>query len=187
MDDVINLINEKIDPLLGEFREVIEKRKNKEVGPELNEKTVNLYWKLGKAMVEIEEEVKKTNNGNNNILGNVSKKLTNDLGKGFSASYLGRIRKFYRCYPDFETEAHKLPWCYYFQLIKINEKDKRDSLANQARNLKWTERQLRKQVRIKLKEEQEALEEARKNIEKDSFVAKFFKYKRKRYNDNIFK
>ena len=60
----------------------------------VNTEMLHLYWNIGKIIIEIQQGEKRANYGDS-ILEKLSKKLTNEFGKGFSKRNLERMRKFY--------------------------------------------------------------------------------------------
>ncbi|WP_407933788.1 DUF1016 N-terminal domain-containing protein [Draconibacterium orientale] len=44
----------------------------------------------------------------------LSKQLTNEIGKGFSRSNLFNMRKFYLEYPDVQTLSGQLTWSHIY-------------------------------------------------------------------------
>ena len=55
---------------------------------------INLYWKIGKAIMEIQQGDERASYGEM-VLEKLSEELTNEFGKGFSIINLRRMRKFY--------------------------------------------------------------------------------------------
>jgi len=56
------------------------------------------------------------------IINELSKKLTNDFGKGFEKANLYRFVQFYKKYPDFFSSAMRqsfLSWTHYIVLLQI--------------------------------------------------------------------
>ena len=89
----------------------------------VNTEMLHLYWNIGKIIMEIQQGEKRANYGDS-ILEKLSKKLTDEFGKGFSKRNLERMRKFYICFPIATTVSSQLSWSHYLELIKIEEEKK---------------------------------------------------------------
>jgi predicted nuclease of restriction endonuclease-like (RecB) superfamily len=105
---------------------------------------LNLYWNIGKRIIEIQQGNNRANYGDE-IINKLSKKLTNEFGKGFSKRNLRSMRKFYLMYPIWHTVSAKLSWSHYLELIKIDEEAKRKFYLNECINSKWSVRKLQRQ------------------------------------------
>ena len=64
----------------------------------VNTEMLNLYWNIGKIIMEIQQGDERASYGDA-VLEKLSNKLTNEFGKGFSARNLRTMRKFYLMYP----------------------------------------------------------------------------------------
>ena len=88
-------------------------------------KTVNVLlvernWLLGKRIAEEELKDNRKENYGKEIINELSKKLTNDFGKGFEKANLYRFVQFYKKYPDFFSSAMRqsfLSWTHYIVLL----------------------------------------------------------------------
>uniref|UniRef100_UPI0040278EE9 DUF1016 N-terminal domain-containing protein n=1 Tax=Agathobacter rectalis TaxID=39491 RepID=UPI0040278EE9 len=63
------------------------------------------YYSLGKWIVEVQQQGKHRAEYGKKIIINLSKKLTEEFGKGFSESTLAKARKFYLTYKDRISET----------------------------------------------------------------------------------
>ena len=96
----------------------------------VNIEMLNLYWNIGKSIIEIQQGEERANYGDT-ILDKLSQKLTDEFGKGFSKRNLRTMRKFYSLYPNWQTVSAKLSWSHYLELIKIDEEPKRNFESNE--------------------------------------------------------
>ena len=110
----------------------------------VNIEMLNLYWNIGKSIIEIQQGEERANYGDT-ILDKLSQKLTSEFGKGFSKRNLERMRKFYLLYPNWQTVSAKLSWSHYLELIKIDEEPKRNFYLNECINSSWSVRELQRQ------------------------------------------
>lgn len=60
----------------------------------VNTEMLRLYWNIGKIIMEIQQGDERANYGDA-VLDKLSKKLTDEFGKGFSKRNLERMRKLY--------------------------------------------------------------------------------------------
>ncbi|MCI7241592.1 MAG: PDDEXK nuclease domain-containing protein [Bacilli bacterium] len=110
----------------------------------VNIEMLNLYWNIGKSIIEIQQGEERANYGDT-ILDKLSQKLTSEFGKGFSKRNLERMRKFYSLYPNWQTVSAKLSWSHYLELIKIDEEPRRNFYLNECINSSWSVRELQRQ------------------------------------------
>ena len=110
----------------------------------VNTEMLYLYWNIGKIIMEIQQGEKRANYGDS-ILEKLSKKLTDEFGKGFSSRNLRTMRKFYLMYPIWKTVSSKLSWSHYLELIKIEEEKKRNYYLKESINSNWSVRELQRQ------------------------------------------
>ena len=100
--------------LAEEIKKLVLDARNK-ISLEVNRTLIDTYWNIGKIIIEKEQSGKIKAEYGKSILLNVSKKLTREIGKGFSKSNLFNMRRFYLTYskiPDasgiFATAVAKL-------------------------------------------------------------------------------
>ncbi|MBQ9181671.1 MAG: DUF1016 family protein [Bacilli bacterium] len=110
----------------------------------VNTEMLYLYWNIGASIMNIQQGDKRAAYGDE-VLEKLSKKLTAEFGKGFSARNLRTMRKFYITYPIWKTVSSKLSWSHYLELIKIDEEPKRKFYLNECINSKWSVRELQRQ------------------------------------------
>jgi len=134
---------DEVNNLYDNIKTLVEESRNR-VYKTVNIEMINLYWNIGKMIVEKQEGNKRAKYGDLLIDG-ISDKLTREFGKGFSKRNLERMRNFYRCYPIATTLSSQLNWSHYVELIKIKEKNKRDFYMHECINSKWDVRELQRQ------------------------------------------
>jgi len=186
----MSLNYENLNPIFEEIRNMINTSRAK-VYSAVNTEMLNLYWNIGKIIMEIQKGNERASYGNA-VLEKLSEKLTNEFGKGFSSRNLRTMRRFYVMYPIWKTVSAKLSWSHYLELIKIEEENKRQFYLNEAINSIWSVRELQRQIasllyeRIALsKNKEKVLELAQqgqvlktgKDLVKDPFVLEFLDIK----------
>lgn len=110
----------------------------------VNTEMLQLYWSIGKVIIEIQGGDERASYGNE-VLENLSLKLTSEFGKGFSSRNLRTMRKFYKIFPIWNTVSSKLGWSHYLEILKIDEEAKRDFYINECINSRWSVRELQRQ------------------------------------------
>jgi len=62
---------------------------------------VKTYWQIGKRIVEQEQRGENRASYGDYLITNLSRHLSDTIGKGFSEANLWNIRQFYMTFPDF--------------------------------------------------------------------------------------
>jgi hypothetical protein len=75
---------------------------------------VMTYFEIERIIIEEEQKGKKRAEYGKNLLKDLSIKLTNDFGRGFSVDNLENMRKFYTTYSKSET-ASRIVYRKYFR------------------------------------------------------------------------
>lgn len=190
MANELNLFDENINTIFEEIKYLINSSRNR-VYSTVNTEMLNLYWSIGKIIMEIQQGDERATYGDA-VLEKLSEKLTNEFGKGFSERNLERMRKFYICFPISTTVSSKLSWSHYLELIKIEEEPKRKFYLKETINSRWSVRELQRQKNSLLyerlvlsKDKERVLELAEKgqvlkrgkDLVKDPFVLEFLDIK----------
>ncbi len=107
-------------------------------------------WLLGK---RIHEEIlygKNRADYGAEVVKNLSKKLTEIYGKGFTKSYLYNFMRFYNVFPNiFQTAIGKselLTWTHYYLLLDVQDDEARCWYAHEAFAEMWSVRTLRRNI-----------------------------------------
>lgn len=180
----------EINDIFDNIKELVVNSRNR-VYSAVNTEMLNLYWNIGKIIMEIQQGDERASYGDA-VLDKLSIKLTNEFGKGFSSRNLRTMRKFYLTYPIWKTVSAKLSWSHYLELIKIEEEQKRNFYLNETINSRWSVRELQRQRDsllyerltlsadknkiLELAEKGQILSES-KDLVKDPFVLEFLDIK----------
>ncbi len=116
----------------------------------VNSFLVETYWQIGRYTVEFEQEGKTKAEYGKYLIDNLSKDLTNRIGKGFSKSNLLYIRLFYLEFPKGEKPSHLLSWSHYVELLKISDKLERSFYLRQTIIENWSIPELKRQKKSSL-------------------------------------
>ena len=143
--------------------------KNKLINNEINKRVknysinrgdLNTYYKVGKILSEAGKHY------GEGIIKEYSRRLTNELGKGYTQSRLRYFRRFYYIFSKCPTLSDKLSFSHYCELIWNDDFNKISYYINISVNQNLSVRQLRE--RIKLNEyERLSIETRNKLINKD--------------------
>ena len=107
--------------LLQDIKAILEQARA-QVKQTVNSAMVQAYWKIGQLIVENEQQ---GNHYGKEVLRDLSKQLSAEYGKGFDASNLRRMRKFYQLFPIWDALRPKLGWTHYRVLIRIENEHAR--------------------------------------------------------------
>ncbi len=133
---VINIYND-ISTLIDDARRKVYYTANAEM--------INLYWNIGKIIMNLQDGDIRASYGEK-ALNELSIKLTQEYGKGFSANNIRRMRKFYSLFPIRSTVSNELSWSHYIEIIKIEDKLKRNFYLQETVNSNWSVRELQRQI-----------------------------------------
>lgn len=134
----------EINTISYNIKELVVNSRNK-VYSAVNTEMLHLYWNIGKAIMGIQQGNERASYGDA-VLNKLSEKLTTEFGKGFSKRNLERMRRFYIYFPIATTVSSQLSWSHYLELIKIEEKPKRNFYFKECINARWSVRELQRQI-----------------------------------------
>ena len=88
-----------------------------------NRNDLMAYYNLGKLLIEAQggEERAKYGDG---LIKEYSKRLTDELGKGYTVTSLKRMRQFYLIVQKGATLSHQLTWSHYQEVISLKDINK---------------------------------------------------------------
>lgn len=143
MKEIITVGDNEVNELFVNIKDLVNQSRNK-VYKTVNTEMINLYWNIGKMIVDKQSGNKRAKYGDL-LIECISKKLTDTFGKGFSIQNLRRMRQFYITYPIRSTVLSKLSISHYYELIKIKDEDKRNFYMHECINSNWDVRELQRQ------------------------------------------
>lgn len=126
MNNELIEIDKEVNTIFDNIKELVVNSRNK-VYSAVNTEMLNLYWNIGKTIMEIQQGEKRANYGES-VLEKLSEKLTREFGKGFSKRNLERMRKFYIYFPIATTVSSQLSWSHYLEILKIDEEPKSQNI-----------------------------------------------------------
>jgi len=80
------------------------------------------------------------------LIKELSSRLTQEFGRGFSEPSLWNMRQFYRCFPILSAVRRELTWTPYKSLIRIEKEPARSWYMTEAAEQNWSTRALQRQI-----------------------------------------
>ena len=186
------------DNLVNRIVSLVSETKNKLLR-HIDDTLVITNWHIGEYIVEFEQEGNARATYGDGLLRSLSKRLTLQLGKGYSRSNLQNMRRLYLLYPICQTVSGKLSWSHWLELLELDDDLERQFYENECMAQRWGVRTLRRQINsglfmriAKSQDKKGVLELAEKgqiirtpqDVVKDTFVLEFLGIpKEKRYTE----
>lgn len=127
----------------------------------INETIKTTYWKIGRYIVEFEQQGNARAKYGTAMLSNLAKLLRAKVGRGYSRPNLNNMRKFYLMYPICQTSdksclpnqqsgvffqiSDKLSWSHICELITIDDQLEREFYERECISEGWTVEELHRQ------------------------------------------
>ncbi|MBR4330501.1 MAG: DUF1016 family protein [Candidatus Riflebacteria bacterium] len=158
----------------------------------VNSAMVQAYWQIGRIIVEHEQNGNLRAEYGKALLQNLSSKLEQEFGNGFSVRNLQQMKKFYMLFPNTNAVRSQLSWTHYRLLIKIKDDKARNWYMEESICSAWSSRQLERQIStlyyerlLASKEKSPVISEAKEltkqvkseNFIKDPYVLEFLDLK----------
>lgn len=109
---------------------------------------VTAYWNIGRLIVEDEQQGSTRAEYGKAVLADLSLRLTEEFGKGFTEANLRNMRQFYQYFPNCYALRSELTWTHYRLLIRVQDEDARQWYMNEAAEQTWSSRQLDRQISV---------------------------------------
>lgn len=138
--DVRKNIYEEIKNLLASARENIVSN--------INSTMTKTYFLIGKRIVEEEQNGNERAEYGEELIKNLSLRLSKEFGKGFSKTNLKQMKSFYLAYGKGQTvsDQFKLSWSHYLILMRIENINERNFYEIESIENNWSLRELRRQI-----------------------------------------
>jgi hypothetical protein len=140
---------------------------------------LQMYWNIGKLIVEDEQAGEVRAEYGKAVLKNLSAQLTIEFGKGFEESNLRNIRQFYIAFPIRDALRHELSWTHYRILSRIENQKFRENYLLHAIEENWNTRTLQRNIEsqylgrvLEIKSTSKIPTEA-KHVIKDPYIFEF--------------
>lgn len=120
----------------------------KKVITSINSTMTTTYFLIGKRIVEEEQGGEKRAEYGKSLIKNLSIRLTESYGKGFSETNLKQMKSFYLAYKKGQilSDEFKLSYSHYLTLMRIENIEERNFYEIEAINNSWSLRELKRQM-----------------------------------------
>lgn len=88
------------------------------------------YWHIGRIIVEEEQNGKDRAEYGKFLIKELAKRLTENFGKGFTATNLKYMRQFFLAFPKGHALRDELSWTHYRLLLKVENEQANLHLTN---------------------------------------------------------
>ncbi|MDR0780025.1 MAG: PDDEXK nuclease domain-containing protein [Pseudomonadales bacterium] len=117
----------------------------------VNSIMVETYWRVGQRIIEREQQGQQRADYGERLIVNLSRYLTDTLGKGFSEANLKNMRQFYLTFPDFSQFAtHRvanLSWTNARTIMRLDDARERNYYLQEAAAQNWPSRVLERNIK----------------------------------------
>ena len=162
------VLSREVSRLFGRVRDILEAARCQTVRS-VNTLMVQAYWLIGREIVEVEQKGRRRAHYGEQLIDELSRRLTSNFGKGWNSTTLKRIRQLYLTYPKgaalrhqsasrgtslrigasvrhFSAQDWLLSWTHYRLLIGVESPYARNFYEIEAIRNSWSSRQLERQV-----------------------------------------
>lgn len=112
----------------------------------VNSTMVHAYWQVGKYIVEYEQQGKERAEYGKGVINELSNKLVDEFGNGFTITNLKYMRQLYLIFPIGHALRDQLSWTHYRSLLKVANKEARNFYIEECIKENWSSRQLDRQI-----------------------------------------
>lgn len=117
----------------------------------VNTVMVQTYWQIGKRIVEQEQQGKVRANYGEQLIIQLSRYLTDSLGKGFSVANVRNIRQLYLIFPDLNQFTRhclvNLSWTHLCLIMRLDNEKERLYYLQEASQQQWNTRLLERNIK----------------------------------------
>lgn len=106
---------------------------------------IEAYWNIGKSIIKEQGGNEKAEYGTG-LLKDLSKRMTQEFGKGFTVANLKNMRQFYLTFPNSYALRSELTWTHYRLLMRVENENARTFYTQEAIRSQWSTRQLERQI-----------------------------------------
>ena len=131
--------------LLQRIQKILEEARNK-VYYTANIEMLQAYWNIGREIVEEEQKGEGRAAYGSALIKELSVRLTQEYGKGFTETNLKYMRQFYQTFEKSHALRDKLSWTHYRILLKVEKENAREFYMKEAISGNWSTRQLERQI-----------------------------------------
>lgn len=156
---------------------IIEARK--EVYKKTNTALLNMYWEIGRLIVDDEQSGQQRASYGKYVLKNLGVQLSLEFGKGFDERNLNNMRAFYHAFPIWNAVRTELSWTHYRILSRVDDKNIREQYMLHAIEGNWNTRTLQRNIdsqyvgRLMKVPEQSITKKETRHFIKDPYIFEF--------------
>jgi len=142
----MNELTKNTDNFYNKIAELL-KAARKRIIQSVNQAMVITYFEIGKLIVNEEQYGKEKAKYGQNLINELSEKLSGEFGKGFSTTNIKQMRSFYLTYSKGQTvsDEFKLSWSHYLKLMRIDDENARNFYEIEAYKNNWSLKELQRQ------------------------------------------
>ena len=107
---------------------------------------VEAYWKVGRKIIEEEQQGRERAAYGKELMQNLSVRLSGDFGRGYSAQSLWNMRQFFQVFPILSAVRRELEWTHFKALMRVKSEQARAWYMNEAADQNWSTRALERQI-----------------------------------------
>ncbi len=145
----INKIEMNLDGIYGDVRAILSAARHK-VASSVNLVMLDAYWRIGQRIVVHEQSGALRAGYGQELIKELSRRLGEEFGHGFSVANLKNFRQFYLTFPD-PVKGYalrsELSWSHYRLIMRVDDIDARNYYINESASQGWTTRQLERNIR----------------------------------------
>lgn len=112
----------------------------------INHIMTEAYWNIGRLIVEEQQKGNQRAKYGEELIKELSHKLSDEYGKGFSQRNLRSMRSFYLAFPILQTLSAKLSWSHYLLILKVEDEKAKEWYIKECEASNWSVRALERQI-----------------------------------------
>ena len=129
--------DEHLRPLLRSLRGLIQQARQ-QVLRAVDVVQLQTSWEIGRHIVEFEQNGSARAEYGKRLLPALATALTTEFCKGFDATNLWHMRRFFLAFPILDAVRRELSWTHYRTLLRVENDQARQWYMNEAANQNWS-------------------------------------------------
>jgi predicted nuclease of restriction endonuclease-like (RecB) superfamily len=144
-NDMQELIPKDISGIYQQIRKVLIQARSRALRA-VNAEMVACYWEIGRLIIEEEQQGEKRAEYGKRLIRDLSKRLSEEFGKGFDRTNLQHMRAFYLGFSNCDALRRELSWTHYRLLLRVEKPEARAFYETETVNSRWSTRELERQI-----------------------------------------
>lgn len=132
-------------PLIANIKSIISEARA-QVYRQTNTVLLQMYWDIGRLIVEDEQNGEKRAEYGKSVLKNLAEQLALEFGKGFDESNLRNMRQFFVSFPKCDALRPELSWTHYRILARVEDETLRQTYMRECAQSGWNTRTLQRNI-----------------------------------------